>query len=349
MCSSGPIDEQSVRFLLSRSDNLFASSRLLTSARARLLRSDRALARARSLRSDRAEHAFGLCVATELRLELGRYVATERNKRSVGRIDFEKIFVEEGFSFSSSDVLNVNFVVTVFDPDKNEFLRFLNSKVPTVTPIEMKQEQAQFNSEGGGGEKYWQLDGIQSHVTELNRARVEVTKNPKLSSEVQSLKEKLNEHSKQLEQSAEKLSQLESKNLNLRDENQALNMASNKKRRFGAQIRPMPTLKTPNSGTGVNLPPTASQGDAAMREKAKDAQTYDVEDSKSEPEPDKEAPEGAAKTESPLVAVWVKNGYDEVNVQIPAKFKYVFSQQIMLDQENVATYVPEIKLRSNSV
>ena len=50
-----------------------------------------------------------------------------------------------------------------------------------------------------------------------------------------------------------------------------------------------------------------------------------------------------------LLIVGVENGYDEVNVQIPAKYKYVFSQQIMLGQENVATYVPEIKLRSNSI
>ncbi|KAF2615297.1 hypothetical protein F2Q70_00011554 [Brassica cretica] len=42
--------------------------------------------------------------------------------------------------------------------------------------------------------------------------------NPKLSSEVQTLKEKLNEHSKRLEQSAEKLNQLEPENLTLRDE-----------------------------------------------------------------------------------------------------------------------------------
>ncbi|KAF3504550.1 hypothetical protein F2Q69_00041720 [Brassica cretica] len=49
------------------------------------------------------------------------------------------------------------------------------------------------------------------------------------------------------------------------------------------------------------------------------------------------------------VTVGVENGYDEVNVQIPAKDKYVFPQQIMLGQENVATYVPEIKLRSNSI
>ena len=48
-------------------------------------------------------------------------------------------------------------------------------------------------------------------------------------------------------------------------------------------------------------------------------------------------------------SVGVENGYDEVNVQIPAEYKYVFPQQIMLDQENVATYVPKIKLRLNSI
>nr|VDD25181.1 unnamed protein product [Brassica oleracea] len=64
----------------------------------------------------------------------------------------------------------------------------------------------------------------------------------------------------------------------------------------------MLTLETPNSGTGVNLPPTASGGDASTREKAKDAQTYEVEESKSEPEPDNEARKGATKAESPMVA-----------------------------------------------
>ena len=87
--------------------------------------------------------------------------------------------------------------------------------------------------------------------------------NRELSSEVQSLKEKLDEHSKKLEQSAEKLSQLESENLTLRDGNQALNTTINKKHRFRAQSRPMPTLETPNSGTNATLPHTASQGDAA--------------------------------------------------------------------------------------
>ncbi|XP_048599778.1 uncharacterized protein LOC125579914 [Brassica napus] len=64
----------------------------------------------------------------------------------------------------------------------------------------------------------------------------------------------------------------------------------------------MLTLETPNSGTGVNLPPTASGGDASASEKAKDAQTYDVQDSESEPEQDKEAPDGATKAEFPIVA-----------------------------------------------
>ena len=58
-----------------------------------------------------------------------------------------------------------------------------------------------------------QLYGLQSQVTELHKTREEA--NPELSSEFQSLKEKLSEHSKQLEQSAEKLSQLKLENLNL--------------------------------------------------------------------------------------------------------------------------------------
>ncbi|KAF2548796.1 hypothetical protein F2Q70_00022344 [Brassica cretica] len=69
------------------------------------------------------------------------------------------------------------------------------NELPEATPREAKLQR--------------QLDGIQSQVTELNRDRIEIAENPELSLEVQSLKEKLDEHSKQLEQSAEKLSQLE--------------------------------------------------------------------------------------------------------------------------------------------
>ncbi|XP_013608048.1 PREDICTED: uncharacterized protein LOC106314770 [Brassica oleracea var. oleracea] len=79
-------------------------------------------------------------------------------------------------------------------------------------------------------------------------------------------------------------------------------MASNKKRRFQTQVRPILTLETPNSETGANFPTTAPGGDASTREKAKDAQTYDMEDRDSEPEHDKEASDGAARAESPMIA-----------------------------------------------
>ncbi|KAF3577640.1 hypothetical protein DY000_02031789 [Brassica cretica] len=80
------------------------------------------------------------------------------------------------------------------------------------------------------------IDDLQGQVTGLHRTQEET--NPELSSEFQIQKEKIDEHSKQLEKSAEKLSQLESENLTLRDENQALNAASNKKRQFRTQVPP---------------------------------------------------------------------------------------------------------------
>ncbi|KAF3604279.1 hypothetical protein F2Q69_00034913 [Brassica cretica] len=103
-------------------------------------------------------------------------------------------------------------------------------------------------------------------------------------------------------QSAEKLSQLESENITLRDENQALNTVSNKKRRFRTQVPPMPPLETPNSGIGASFPTTAPGGEASTEEKVNDAQTYDGEDNDSKPEPDKEASDGAARAESPMIA-----------------------------------------------
>ncbi|KAH0910831.1 hypothetical protein HID58_034152, partial [Brassica napus] len=78
------------------------------------------------------------------------------------------------------------------------------------------------------------IDGLQSQVTDLHKAR-ETTENPELSSEVQSLKEKLGEHSKQLELSAEKLNQQQMENAALQDQNKAPNTASNKKRLFNTR------------------------------------------------------------------------------------------------------------------
>ncbi|KAF2531855.1 hypothetical protein F2Q70_00030269 [Brassica cretica] len=102
----------------------------------------------------------------------------------------------------------------------------------------------------------------------MHQAWETTRENPDLSSEVQSLKEKLDEHSKQLEQSAEKLSQVQSVNTVLRDQNQALKMAGNKKR------------------------------PGATREETENPQIHDLEESVSEPEPEKEAPEKTAAESS---------------------------------------------------
>ena len=90
----------------------------------------------------------------------------------------------------------------------------------------------------------------------MHRARETIEENPSLSSEVQSLKEKLDEHSKQLEQSVEKLSQLHSENTILRDQNQALNATGNKKHRFNTRVRPMGNLNmpSPKGGLSTRLP-----------------------------------------------------------------------------------------------
>ncbi|KAF3593359.1 hypothetical protein DY000_02020581 [Brassica cretica] len=114
----------------------------------------------------------------------------------------------------------------------------------------------------GEAELQRQLDGLQSQVTDLHKAQ-EATDNLLLSSVVQCLEEKLDEHSKQLEQSAEKLTQLESENLVLRDKNQALNMASNKKCRFRTQVRSIPSLDTPN--TAGDSEKETSEGAAALQ------------------------------------------------------------------------------------
>ncbi|KAG5414524.1 hypothetical protein IGI04_002091 [Brassica rapa subsp. trilocularis] len=67
----------------------------------------------------------------------------------------------------------------------------------------------------------------------------------------------------------------------------------------------MPTLETPNSETGAKPPITTTGGDASTQEKAKDAQAYDVDDSDSEPEPNKEISDGAARTDLEVKPFWL--------------------------------------------
>ncbi|KAF2534744.1 hypothetical protein F2Q70_00029994 [Brassica cretica] len=116
------------------------------------------------------------------------------------------------------------------------------------------------------------------HISEYAR---ETTENPELSSEVQRLKEKLGEHSKQLDLSSEKLNQLQKENAALRDQNKAPNMASNKKRRFNTRVQPMGTLRTPNTGEGTTNATPASRAARATREGIEDHQIHDLEEKRS--------------------------------------------------------------------
>ncbi|KAF2556088.1 hypothetical protein F2Q68_00015902 [Brassica cretica] len=120
-----------------------------------------------------------------------------------------------------------------------------------------------------------QVDGMQSQITEMNRTREATGENPNPSSEVQSLKEKLDEHSKKLEQGAEKLSQLQSENTVLRDQNQARSRQATR--------------------SVVSTPRATHKG-------AENPQVHNLEESDSEPESDKEMPEKISVTESSMTA-----------------------------------------------
>ncbi|KAF2542289.1 hypothetical protein F2Q68_00032635 [Brassica cretica] len=143
------------------------------------------------------------------------------------------------------------------------------------------------------------IDSLQSQMTDMHQAQETAGENSDLSSEVQGLKEKLDEHSKQLEQSAEKLTQLQSANTVLRNQNQALNVTCNKKRRFNTKVRPMGNLNTLCTGGGTtDAPPTAG----VTREGTEDPQIHNLEESDSEPELEKESLERTATTEPSITA-----------------------------------------------
>ncbi|KAG5388643.1 hypothetical protein IGI04_030184 [Brassica rapa subsp. trilocularis] len=127
--------------------------------RARSLRSDRALARAWSLRSDQAGRTLGRCVATE-RGAFSRCVTTFFELSSDVSFFLRKVFrkkesiskkyLSEKFSFSSSDVLNVNFVVTVFDPNNIQtchiYLRHLHLRsVASIGKEQMDEVRAKLD------------------------------------------------------------------------------------------------------------------------------------------------------------------------------------------------------------
>ncbi|KAF3578963.1 hypothetical protein DY000_02031242 [Brassica cretica] len=110
-------------------------------------------------------------------------------------------------------------------------------------------------------ELHTQLDTLQSQLTELQKVLGTAWENPEILSEVQNLKEMLDEHTMQLGQCVEKLSQLEAENLILRNENQALHTTSNKRHRFGTQVRSMQSLDTPMDDADGGQRPQPKKGE----------------------------------------------------------------------------------------
>ncbi|KAF3539295.1 hypothetical protein F2Q69_00021743 [Brassica cretica] len=153
------------------------------------------------------------------------------------------------------------------------------------------------------------LDALQSQVTELHKAR-ETTENPELLKEVQSLKDQLNEHSKKLEQSAEKLGALEAENLVLRDKNQAPDKTSNKQQRFRTRVRPMPPLSTPTDENGGPRRSVPAEGEPANGDNVA-RRTLVHEDSDSKMKDEEEAPEGATTL--------IDHGFDPLSPQSAQK------------------------------
>lgn len=83
------------------------------------------------------------------------------------------------------------------------------------------------------------LEALLRQITEMNSTRESnntPTVNLKIISEVHTLEEKMEEYSKYMEQSIQKLSHLEAENLVLREENSVLNTMRKKRRMFWTHV-----------------------------------------------------------------------------------------------------------------
>ncbi|KAH0853917.1 hypothetical protein HID58_073920 [Brassica napus] len=115
------------------------------------------------------------------------------------------------------------------------------------------------------------LEALQSQITDLHKVQETMPGGHELLQEVQTLKDQLGEHSKQLQQSAEKLDAMEAENLVLPQENQTLGATGKKWKRFRAKVRPMASLITPRNDGGTSRQPAAAGDGPDSRETARDA------------------------------------------------------------------------------
>ncbi|XP_056843226.1 uncharacterized protein LOC130495750 [Raphanus sativus] len=145
------------------------------------------------------------------------------------------------------------------------------------------------------------LEILQSQVTDLHKARETTPGGHELLLEVQTLKDQLGEHSKQLLQSAEKLDAMEAENLVLRQENQTLGKTNNKRKRFRTKVRPMASLNTPRDGERTSHRPITTDDKPEGREAAHNATRVQV-DSDSDTEDEEYSPDDPAILHPSLAA-----------------------------------------------
>ena len=149
-----------------------------------------------------------------------------------------------------------------------------------------------------------QLEALQSQITDLHKVQETMPGGHELLQEVQTLKDQLGEHSKQLQQSAEKLDAMEAENLVLQQENQTLGATGNKRKQFRAKVRPMASLSTPRNDGGTSRQPAAAGDGPDSRETARDA-TRVQEDSDFDTEDEEYSPDDP-KFPDPALAAYLE-------------------------------------------
>ncbi|XP_033145294.1 uncharacterized protein LOC117133376 [Brassica rapa] len=145
-----------------------------------------------------------------------------------------------------------------------------------------------------------QIDDLQGQVTGLHRAREDI--NPELSLEFQIVKEKLDEHLSKWSRASRSSASSNRSILPSETRTKPLTQHATRSVDSGLRFAPCCLWKYLTLGH-ARISQLQRREEKHLRDKkAKNAQTYDGEDSDSEPKPDKEASDGAARAESPIIA-----------------------------------------------
>ncbi|XP_056864071.1 uncharacterized protein LOC130511209 [Raphanus sativus] len=156
------------------------------------------------------------------------------------------------------------------------------------------------------------LEILQSQVTDLHKNRETTPGGHELLLEVQTQKDQLGEHSKQLQQSAGKLDAMEAENLVLRQENQTLGETSKKRKRFRTKVRPMASLNTPRDGERTSHRPVTTNDEPEGREAAHNETRVQV-DSDSDAEDKEYSPDNPMISDLALAAYLERVVFEKFN------------------------------------